>query len=426
MLENFNGDWINAGPERKAIYTNLDPGEYVFRVKASNNDGIWNEQGTAVRIIITPPFWNTWWFLAIVLAMITLAAYIILSNRRKTEIKKIVARKREELNQMQLEFFTNISHEVRTPLTLITGPLEKLMKDGTQAEAQPYYRLMHKNAQRLLALINELMDFRKVEEGILKLRAMPGSLSSFLKEIAEEFDELAVQKHIRFETKGLEQQEELWFDRQVLEKIVLNLLYNSFKYTSGEGHIGVELLASLQEFKPKYKNELIIRNEYRAKSYRYIRVWDTGIGISKESIQHLFERYYRVNDTHLGSGIGLAFVKSLTALHKGDIYVYSERKQGTEIIIGLPADKQDYSFKERWLETEKNNTHLESISGAFDLPAITEPVHVNAKDIRNRNYHILVVDDNDELRNFLKENLESYYNISEAQNGLVALNFANR
>ena len=171
---------------------------------------------------------------------------------------------------------------------------------------------------------------------------------------------------------------------------------------------------------------MIIRNEYRAKSYRYIRVWDTGIGISKESIQHLFERYYRVNDTHLGSGIGLAFVKSLTALHKGDIYVYSERKQGTEIIIGLPADKQDYSFKERWLETEKNNTHLETISGAFDLPAITEPVHVNAKDIRNRNYHRLVVDDNDELRNFLKENLESYYNISEAQNGLVALNFANR
>ena len=430
-LEGWDDEWNYVTSDHKASYTNLSPGTYTFRVKASNNDGVWNEQGTSLIIIITPPFWDTWWFQTLIIAG-TLAGFLIFyRSKRKMQIKRLEEKKKDEIHQVQLQFFTNISHEFRTPLTLILGPLEQLQKDEQQTEAtRHHYQVMHRNANRLMNLINELMDFRKSESGVLKLNVMPGNVEIFLNEISEEFSELALQKKIKFSVNVPAGIGETWFDRQVLEKIIINLISNSFKYSSDPGVITVDVLETMEHFKPSFENELVLKNGYAGKKYIYLRVKDNGIGISKESIAHLFERYYKITETHLGSGIGLAFVKSLTTLHKGDIYVYSERNKGTEIIIGLPVSKDDYDKKERWVKDSKEiSVRLESISTKYEPApvAVTEEITTEVTDDRTEELnkpHILVVDDNDELRTFLKQSLLPHYHISEAADGFAGISMA--
>jgi signal transduction histidine kinase/CheY-like chemotaxis protein/AraC-like DNA-binding protein len=423
-MEHLDKDWNYVGIERKASYTNLAPGKYIFHVKASNNDGLWNDEGVSVTVIITPPFWDTWWFKALV--FITLAGGIILyyQFRRKQELRKLEEKKREEMHQEQLQFFTNISHEFRTPLSLILGPIEKLQKEDSRYTFNHYYKTISRNAHRLMSLVNELMDFRKAEAGVLKLNVMPGNLEVFMNEIYEEFSDLAYQQNIKFIVTPPQGSSDIWFDRQVLEKIIINLVSNSFKYTAEGGTITATTFQSLDDFKPSFKNELILKNEYQGKKYVYIRVADNGIGISKESIAHLFERYYKISESHLGSGIGLAFVKSLTFLHKGKIFVYSEPNKGTEIIIGIPVSKEDYDKKERWTNSKEKSPRLESIHNKFD-PDLVVPddkgFHIDKINRQRMKQHILVVDDNGELRGFLKESLSPYYQVIEAIDGHDAL-----
>lgn len=341
-------------------------------------------------------------------------------------MKKIEEQKREEMHQLQLHFFTNISHEFRTPLSLILGPLEKLQKENPNPYSH-YYKVMYRNANRLMNLINELMDFRKTEAGALKLNVMPGNMKLFLEEIEEEFSEMAAEKNMDFTVHVPEDLEEVWFDRQIVEKIVVNLISNSFKYTETNGAIKVEVLKSLEGFIPPFENELIVKNDYRGKNYIYLCVKDNGIGISKESIPRLFERYYKISDSHLGSGVGLAFVKSLTTLHKGYIHVYSERLKGTEIIIALPVSKQDYTAREKWMSNKETGARLESInSNEYEIMAEEEIEFPNKeqKSACPGAPQILLVDDNDEMRQFLKESLCPQYQISEASDGLSGLHKA--
>ena len=420
-LDGWDTNWNYVGTERKATYTNLDPGTYVFHVKASNSDGVWSEQARTITLIIQPPFWKTWWFVALLLGLLFYIAYRVLAFRRATELKKIGEKKREEVHQLKLQFFTNISHEFRTPLTLILGPLEKLIKEEQASAQLHYYKLMQKNAYRLLDLVNEVMDFRKVESGVLQLKVMPGNPALFLDEISEEFYEWAAEKHIRFQVQSAQAPTEAWFDNQVLEKIIYNLLSNAFKYTPAGGQITLELLSTLQDFRPSFAHELVIANDYKAADCLHFRITDNGIGISKESIEHLFERYFRVNENHLGSGIGLAFVKSLTLLHKGSIRVYSERDKGTEILISLPARKEDYADAERWvsdagqkarqLESLVANHRYSLLPAAADIPVAPAAAASPHKAV------ILVVDDNSELRAFLTGSLAAEYQIIEASDG---------
>lgn len=418
-LEGLDKNWNFAGRERKASYTNLAPGEYTFYIKASNNDGLWNKNPAKLHIIISPPFWDTLWFKCLATLSLLAAAYFILNFKRKLELRALEEKKKEEIHQLQLQFFTNISHEFRTPLSLIIGPLEKLMMDDQRSHFSHYYKTISRNANRLMNLINELMNFRKVESGTLKLQVAPGNITAFIDEIADEFIDLAEERNISFSVRQQENLPEAWFDRQVLEKIAINLIYNSFKYTPDGGSLSVEILSSLKDFRPAFQNELIITNPFKAAQYLYLKVSDTGIGISKESISHLFERYYRINESHLGSGVGLAFVKSLTMLHKGEIFVYSERTAGTEIIIAIPYLKDDYNAAERWVrEKQEGVVKLEAAISEQELkpdelnnPALEEP----AKKVPR---HILVVDDNPELRDFLLESLEGSYRISQASDGL--------
>ncbi len=421
-LEGLNKDWNYAGNERKASYTNLDPGTYTFRVKAANNDGIWNEKGRAVTIIITPPFWNTWWFRLLVAIAIVSGLIALYKFNRKLELRKLEETKREEMHNLQLQFFTNISHEFRTPLSLIIGPVEKLEKEDPNSAFTHLYKTIHRNANRLMGLINELMDFRKAESGFLKLNVMQGNINLFLKEVSREFSEMAIEKKINFQVTVPSFLNETWFDRQVLEKIIINLLSNSFKYTSNGGTVSISAMESLEDFRSSFSNELILKSGYAAKKYVYFHVADNGIGISKESIAHLFERYYKISDTHLGSGIGLAFVKSLTFLHKGNIYVYSERNKGTEIIIAIPVSKEDYNRKERWICDKKHTVKLESIETKYEYDQqLINGNYVTEEKLSTPGVkqHILIVDDNEELRNFLIESFGDYYTVTAAENGNI-------
>jgi signal transduction histidine kinase/ligand-binding sensor domain-containing protein/AraC-like DNA-binding protein len=419
-LEGEDENWINIGNNRQAFYTNLDPGTYTFRVRVANNDNVWNNVCTTIKVIITPPFWATWWFRMLAITLVIYLIYLALNFKRNLELRELEEAKREEIHQTQLQFFTNISHEFRTPLSLILGPIERLLKEDKQGSFQSYYHTIHRNANRLLKLINELMDFRKTASGALKLNVINGNLGLFIDEIAEEFSEMATDKELKFKVTKAALPEETWFDRQIIEKIILNLINNAIKYTKPGGELTLEVLTSLNALHPLYANELEVKSDYQGKAYVYFRVIDTGIGISKESIPHLFERYYRITESHLGSGVGLAFVKSLTLLHKGLIKVSSERNQGTEIIVGIPCGRADYTLEEQFTpQASPGGTRLESISYGGEHAAIQ--VVLKEKNYVATTKRLLIVDDNDELRTFLKEALAEYYQISEAIDGISGL-----
>lgn len=423
QLEGEDKEWINIGNSRQAVYTNLDPGTYIFKVRASNNDGIWNNVGVAIEVYIAPPFWATWWFRLLVIGTAVYFTYLALSFRRRLELRKIEEEKREEIHQTQLQFFTNISHEFRTPLSLILGPIERLLNEDKQESFQSYYNTIHRNANRLLRLINELMDFRKTAAGALKLNVTAGNLNLFIDEIAEEFKEMAADKNIIFTVEKDPLPTEIWFDRQIIEKIILNLVNNSLKYTKANGTLKIQILHSIEDVMPLFANQLNIESDYKGTEYVYFRVIDNGIGISKASIQHLFERYYRITESHLGSGVGLAFVKSLTLLHKGLIKVSSERNEGTEIMIGIPVLKGDYQMDELFTQSDTaGGTRLESIMYQVEADhKTTIPVVENNQNEKQR---ILIVDDNDELRNFLMHALANQYHILEAVDGIKGMEVA--
>lgn len=431
-LDGLDKDWNYVGKEYRAVYTNLGPGDYTFHVKAANNDGLWNEKGTAVHIVISPPFWKTDWFIGLLALVCAACLYAFFRFRTQLKLKELEAAKKEEIRQVQLQFFTNVSHEFRTPLSLIIGPLEKMMKETLPSSPSStpsfhrYYQTMYRNARRLLSLINELMDFGKLESGSLQLSVQHSHLNTFMEEIAEEFRDWAIQKEIDFTLQLPNPFPDTWFDRQIVEKIVLNLLHNSFKYTKTGGHITLEVRTELDTFHPSFANQLILKNDFRGSSYAYIRVADNGIGISKDSIHHLFERYYRITESHLGSGVGLAFVKSLALLHKGDIFVYSERLEGTEILIGIPIGESDYRKEEKRSGTpSEGGIRLESSpAGPAAFSELRDPSSLRDPSILPPVESILLVEDNHELRRFLKDSLDDQYEVLEAPDGKKGLELA--
>lgn len=420
-LEGFDNDWNYVGNITKASYTNLSPGNYILKVKAANNDGIWSSRIASLPIHITPPFWQTIWFKLLAASVILGSVYYVLSLKRRLELEKLEEKKKDEIHQMQLEFFTNISHEFRTPLALIMGRLERLVKENSNTGLLPHIRSLFKNSAYLLNLLNELMDFRKVESGALQLNVSKGNLNSFLDELAEEFIILAQEKNIQLSIRKEHDVPEAWFDRQVMEKIITNLIYNSIKYTSPGGEITIEILQDIPQ-QPSFEHQLFIKSGYQPFETVAIRVKDSGVGITADSLKFLFERYYRITDAHLGSGVGLAFVKSLALLHKGNIQVSSERNQGTEIIISIPCAEKDYSATEqRTLQTNAGPVSLESVVvepeiGVFDQLPVSETNEDNISPSTKR--HMLLVEDNEEMRSMLKEFLSTYFHVSEAANGI--------
>lgn len=446
QLKGFDKEWkYTDGKNPGVAYSNLDYADYQFLVEATNSDGNWSPLQATIAIRLTPPWWKSDWAKLVygLLVAAALAGMYIYQARwyrlkRELAVRAVNEKKQEELHkqregfyQQQLTIFTNISHELRTPLSLILGPLEQLMSLNKNAGLDSSFRLMHRNTRRLINLISELMNVRKVADKVISLQVQPLAMHTFFSDIAAEFGNMAKSRDISFvftdhmedaaaaDATGL-------FDAQVLEKILFNLLNNAIKYTHNGGQVSLEIFSKSTLKETAFANRFELLNQHtRASRYLYICVTDSGIGISAESLPKIFDRYYRVSNEHLGSGVGLALVKSLTELHKGDIYVSSERHKGTEIIIGLPWGDEYYSEAERAVSPVRAGSQLEKVAHEIPLPhadALQEQ-HPALSRIRK---NILMVDDNYELRLFLKGALQEHYFVHEANDGLAALEMAAR
>lgn len=422
---------IDESGEGFASYLNLPHGEYEFMVESSIGSGIWSEDRKTLSIIVRPPFWSTWFAKVLYFLLgVLLLGVIFYSQKRWFALKKdleitiLEETKMEELHQMRLKFFTNISHEFKTPLTLIISPIERLLSTKLDAfEKEKLYKIIHNNASRLLNLINELMDFRKVETGSVELRVQEGDIEEKFKALTLGFEDLADRKGIKLVSNiDLVGLKDFWYDDSVVEKIVLNLLSNAFNYTE-HGSVKVEISTDPAVLRSTLSNSHEVLHKEKFEKYLYIKVKDSGIGITQASINHIFDRYYRISDNrkkHLGSGVGLALVRSLVMLHKGRVYVRSERRLGSEFIIALPIGKEVYHKEEKAqsLDVDQGAVNLDQVL-LSEGQWVEESVSTERLDPALST--ILLVEDNQELLSFLKDSMSETYNVLEAHNGEEAL-----
>ncbi len=410
-LDNFDTEWLNSGAEnRTAKYTNLPAGSYTLKVKASNADGYWNNDARTIKIVISPPAWNTYWARAIYMGLLVLGLwffrkYTIITNTRKNQllIEHFQKEKIEELSQLKLRFFTNVSHEFRTPLTLILGLIDRLKnsKDELQVhERITYYDKIYRNSQVLLNLINQLLDFRKVEQGKMIVRVAQGNIGEYIKLLAENFNELAKRKDIEY-TYICENPITGYYDKDVLERMVFNLLSNAFKFSEREDEITVSLE---------------VTDEHMLK----LDVEDTGAGMSKEVQEHVFERFSSSQaKTESGSGIGLSYTKALVELYHGTIAFTSKENVGTKFTLLLPYTKD--AFKEDTiLENNEELTELhKDVNWLIDTG---EPASQNGDTDRlKRENSILLVEDNEDILFYLKDHFKNSYVVHTAHDGQEAL-----
>ena len=335
ILEGFNKDWLTTnGDQRKVTYTNLDPGSYTFHVQASNSDGIWNEDGAKLKITVLPPFWKSGIasivYIALILGALLLSRQMILARERmkyKIEKERQEAHQLHELDMMKIKFITNVSHEFRTPLTLIITPLEKMLKGTTDQEQKKQYLMIHRNARRLLNLVNQLLDFRRLEVQEVKLNQSEGDIVAFVKEAVHSFTDLSEKKHIAFSFQSDIDSLETMFDKDKLEKILFNLLSNAFKFTPTQGRVEVNM-------------NLLEKSEESTK-WVAIRVKDSGIGIPLEKQDKIFDRFFQnelpASMVNQGSGIGLSITKEFVKLHGGVITVESEVNVGSCFTVLIPV-----------------------------------------------------------------------------------------
>ncbi|BAX78948.1 hybrid sensor histidine kinase/response regulator [Labilibaculum antarcticum] len=411
-LEGFDPDWYSAAASyRIAKYTNIPAGEYTFKVMASNSDNIWVEKPVAIKIKINSPFYlSTYAYLFYVL-LIFIGGYIAyrvfrLATLRKKEflIAEMEKKKVEEIAQIKLRFFTNISHEFRTPLTLITTPLAKLIsknKELSEDERLKNYNLINQNANFMLRLINQLMDFRRLEQDLIELKLENIELNQFVKYIIKTFEPLAEQKNITFLFEGTDNDLTIWADAGKIEKVIYNLLSNAFKFTPKNGSITIEIEDSEQD------------NSVR------IFISDTGIGIAANEQKLIFERYYQSTkkdkQSYGGTGIGLALCKGLVDLHKGTIEVTSEKNKGTSFSVKLHKGKSWMKIDTLDIvspQTEQVHFEDEKEESLVKL-ALAEDVV-----IKKNHYKILLVEDNIDLREVIADIFNDYFIVFQANDGV--------
>jgi len=427
ILEGYDEDWTETlADKRFATYTNLEPGDYLFKVKASNNDGLWNTSPTELKIRIIPPWWRSSLAYSIysilVLGILWLFwRYTIIRTSKKhlLELEHIEKEKSDEIQQMKLEFFTNISHEFRTPLTLIKGPLEYLQKNVDQLDRnslKEQFGLMQKNTNYLLRLVGQLLDFRKITQGKMRLVMRNSNIVSFIKEVAEPFQFMAHKQSVYFILEAKNESVMAWFDHEALEKIMNNLLSNAFKFTAPGGKIKVKISES-----SKNKNEIIIK------------VKDSGIGISKTKISKIFERFHSAQDNSEinpeGVGIGLSFTKNLVELHQGKIEVSSKQNKGTKFIVKLPKNKEAYlNIDEISCKDISDSDFLvrSSETESFAIMLNDNLIDENLYKTRSKLPILLIVDDNPDIRTFIDSVLRKTYKIYEANNGKNGLELAKK
>ncbi len=422
MLAGFDTDWVyKDASSRIAHYTNLPHGDYTFLVKVANKEGIWSEPAR-IDVTIKPPFWLTWWayvLYALLLAGFAYTVYRIVKLRSDLQhsllLERLESDKLKEINQLKLQFFTNISHELRTPLTLIISPLEGLLEDSFEdADRHRLFTRMHFNANRLLSMINQLLDIRKSEAGLLKLRVTQGNLVAFSREIWDSFRNLATQRKIDFNFYTEEQKIPAWFDFDQLEKVIFNLLSNAFKFTQDGGSISVKITQETAQ------EEILITVE------------DEGIGIPQDQIENIFDRFYQVEQSRKwarksGTGIGLSLAKTIVEKHHGRIAVQSKEDVGTAFFIFLKTGKTHFTATEVLSEstTEELTTDF-VLSNEGSTEIYLEPIAEIEEDTDFDDEHptLLIVEDNADIRSYLRSNLQMDYNIMEAADGEEGMRLA--
>ena len=417
FLEGFEKEWnyTDAG-KRYATYTNLDPGKYIIHVIGSNNDGVWNEKGISLSIIITPPWWGT------NLAYITYALLIIgvfiglwrfkinrIKLKHQVEIEHMHAEKYNEINKIKSRFFTNISHAFRTPLTLVLGLIEKTLSKTDNREVKNDLFIVQKSAKRLNKLITQLLDLAKMEANSMKLRASEQNIIPFIEGLVLSFTSFAAKKRITLKFNSSSELILVYFDEEFISKIINNLLSNACKFTLENGCVEVNVKNS--------GDPRIIDDSFKTIE---ISVSDTGIGIPSDELDKIFNRFYHVDGSDTrekkGIGIGLSITKELVEIHHGEITVTSEVDKGSSFVVSLPLGKEHLNINEI-IEEEKADTRE-----VFDEMLVTKS-HIINKD-RN-NYHmfqddkpiLLIVEDNNDMRNYIKEYVDEDYNVIEAADG---------
>ena len=414
MMEGIDRDWVHAGTRRYASYPNLPPGKYVFRVKGTNNEGVWNEACASVAIIISPPWWKSPWaygFYVLLLVSLLYTAWRMqlrrVRVRHEFEMSKFEAAKLHEVDELKSRFFANISHEFRTPLTLIMGPVKRMQDASDDPQEKEELGLVHKNATRLLELVNQLLDLSRLESGSMKLQAAPEDVIPLLRGLLQSFCSYAERKKVSMAFASSAESIIVYIDRDKFEKIVINILANAFKFTPEGGRV-----------------EMSVGQDLRHVS---IRISDTGIGIPAEKIPKIFDRFYQVDGSHTreqeGTGIGLSLTRELVELHKGAITVESEEGRGSAFTVRLPLGKAHLLpeeicelEKEQKEEQKETGLGLAAFAKATDETATGEVPKVFFKEAGKP--VLLIVEDNADVRQYIRHDLTGEYNILEGVDGV--------
>lgn len=402
-LQNFDRDWQYTNADRRfAYYNNLPSGTYTFQLKATNENGEWSGYVREFTVVVLPPFWATWWAYLLYMVLVLVIGVLIYRTIKKRillqnalRLREMEKAKAEELNHAKLQFFTNITHELLTPLTIISATVDELK---TQAPSHnDLYTVMNSNIQRLIRLLQQILEFRKAETGNLKLRVSPGDLAAFVRTGTESFKPLVKKRKIHFSLLCDPESIVGYFDIDKLDKIMYNLLSNAAKYNKEDGFIQVTL---------SYDEE--------DREFVLLRVKDNGKGISREKQATLFKRFYegdyRKFNT-IGTGIGLSLTKDLVTLHGGTISVESEVDHGTEFIVRIPIERSYYD------EEQIDDEVISLRQTAIDYEDTPEDVIAEVQELATKANSILLVEDNEELLNLMTKLLGREYNVFTAENG---------
>ncbi len=431
-LEGFDSDWNDAGNDRSASYTNIKTGKYIFMVKGSNNDGIWNNSPARLLINVEPPFWKTWWATLIYILFISVFIAVSLKIwnerikiRNQLKLEQLGREKEHELNEKNVQFFTDISHEFRTPLSLIIAPLEGLILSA-QTKIKEQLVVIYRNAQRLLHLTNNLMDFRKLEEGRTSLRVKYGEIVSFIREVSSYFNVNFKRRHINFTINTSDAAIQGWFDPEKLETIMLNLLSNASRYIPDGGNIEV-VVNTITSKDVKLKYNISAEEILPGSRYIEIGIIDNGSGISPEDLPFIFDKFYQSDSIrkkkNSGMGIGLALTKGLVELNHGRIIAESIPDHETIFSFILPIDHR--SFLEDEIVNEPTSVLSRTILSEHEESSLKKhgkewPGTDQYDDIAD----ILIVEDNYELRTFLARELAEKYTIVQSDNGKSGIELA--
>ena len=405
-LDGFDADWNYVGNHNRATYTNLPAGTYVFKVKATNNDGMWSVGEATLRIVVHPPFWWSWYaklfYLLLIVCLIWLYVHYRLKlaeHRHQQEIERLNAAKEREVREARLNFFTMIAHEIRTPVSLIIGPLEKIMKKGAPSDDM---KVIDRNAHRLLELVNQLLDFRKVEQQSLVMHFAPQNIHELMHSVCERFVPTFEQGGRRFTVSYPDEHFTAIIDKEAVTKVISNLLTNANKYTKDDVRLTCVVEPDSEHFR--------------------IAVSDNGVGVREEDRQRIFEPFYQAEDNKPGTGIGLNIVKNIVERHGGTILVESELGKGSTFTVVLPVrQKEVEEAGETYKETEGRavqSSVAEDAAGRMAPSLAPAPSKSSAAPSLPL---MLIVDDSEDMVTFLSDNFRGTYEIVTAGDGIEAL-----